>query len=66
MQVNVQIYSGALYVEADKCSKELGIRARGGFFENDQDFMSAVMEGAFNKVLIVSGGSSQSRGGLSA
>lgn len=51
--VNVQVYSVALYTEADKCAKELGIRARGGFFENDGDFCSALMDGAFQKVFTI-------------
>ncbi len=49
--VNVKVYSAALYVEADKCAKELGVRARGGFFANDDDFCTAILDGAFNKVL---------------
>lgn len=49
----LQVYSAALYVEADRCSKELGVRYRGGFFENDGDYCSALMDGAFNKALIV-------------
>lgn len=48
------VYSAALYVEADRCAKELGIRQRGGFFENDDDFCSAILDGAFSKALLVS------------
>ena len=43
----------ALFVEADKCAKELGVRARGGFFERDEDFCTAIMDGAFQKVIAV-------------
>jgi hypothetical protein len=43
----------AVYVEAERCSKELGIRARGGFFENDGDFCAALLDGAFGKALVV-------------
>lgn len=47
----VQLYSIALYVEADKATNELNIRDRGGFFENDDDYCCAIVDGAFNKVL---------------
>lgn len=48
---NVNVYSVALFVEAEKCARELGIRYRGGFFETDQDYCDALVDGAFNKVL---------------
>ncbi|KIY97814.1 chalcone-flavanone isomerase [Monoraphidium neglectum] len=48
----VRVYSVAVYVEAERCSKELGIRARGGFFENDGDFCAALLDGAFGKALV--------------
>ncbi|PNH03324.1 hypothetical protein TSOC_010632 [Tetrabaena socialis] len=48
---NVQIYSIAAYVEADRAAKELGVRERGGFFETDDDYCSALLDGAFNKVI---------------
>lgn len=51
MLFNVNIYSVALFVEAEKCARELGIRYRGGFFESDQDFCDAITDGAFTKVL---------------
>eukprot|EP00955_Chlamydomonas_euryale_P086385 364208-Chlamydomonas_euryale.AAC.40 len=54
----------ALYVEASKCAKELGIRQRGGFFENDADFCQAVLDGAFHKVLIVSVTDAVANGGV--
>lgn len=41
----------ALYVEAELAAKELGVRDRGGFFENDDDFCSALVDGGFHKVL---------------
>ena len=50
----MQVYSVALYVEAEKAAKELGVRARGGFFESDGDFCQAIVDGAFSKVLRVS------------
>jgi hypothetical protein len=58
-----QIYSGALYVEEDKCAKELGVRARGGFFANDADFCTAMLDAACHKVLIVSARQGAGRGG---
>lgn len=39
--------------QADRCAKELGVRERGGFFEKDGDFCDAIVDGAFNKVLLV-------------
>jgi hypothetical protein len=51
------VYSVAAYVEADKAAKELGVRERGGFFETDGDFCDALLDGAFHKALLVSGGS---------
>jgi len=50
----LQLYSVALYVEGELAAKELGIRYRGGFFENDDDYCSALVDGAFEKVLVVS------------
>lgn len=51
----VQIYAVALYVEALKAARELGIRDRGGFFKDapDEDFTTAVIDGAFDKLLQV-------------
>lgn len=51
--VTVKVYSAALYVEAERCAKELGIRYRGGFFESDDDYCQAMLDGAFNKALVV-------------
>ncbi len=51
--MRAQVYSVAAYVEADRCAKELGVRSRGGFFESDDDFTSALLDGAFNKALLV-------------
>jgi hypothetical protein len=48
-----QVYAVALYVEGEPAAKELGIRDRGGFFETDDDFCSALTDGAFNKTLVV-------------
>jgi hypothetical protein len=51
--VKVQVYSVALYAEADKAAKELGVRARGGFFSNDNDYCQALLDGAFSKALMI-------------
>jgi hypothetical protein len=56
-----QVYSVALYVEAVKAAKELGVRSRGGFFESDADYCQAIVDGAFAKVLRVSSGEQQGR-----
>eukprot|EP00775_Hariotina_reticulata_P012788 gene12788-12916_t len=50
--VKVQVYTVALYVEAELAAKELGIRYRGGFFENDDDFCQALVDGAFAKTMV--------------
>ncbi len=31
-----QVYAIALYVEAERAAKELGVRKRGGFFDDDR------------------------------
>lgn len=49
----LQVYVAALYVEAERCAHELGVRYRGGFFANDDDYTSALLDGAFNKVMLV-------------
>ena len=51
----MQIYAVALYVEALKAARELGIRDRGGFFKDapDEDFTTAIVDGAFDKLLQV-------------
>lgn len=49
-----QVYAVALYVEGETAAKELGIRYRGGFFETDDDYCSALVDGAFSKTLVVS------------
>jgi len=43
------VYAITAYVEAEKAAKELGVRYRGGFFETEQDFCDAIMDGAFGK-----------------
>eukprot|EP00191_Tetraselmis_sp_GSL018_P003071 CAMPEP_0177600390 /NCGR_PEP_ID=MMETSP0419_2-20121207/13595_1 /TAXON_ID=582737 /ORGANISM="Tetraselmis sp., Strain GSL018" /LENGTH=292 /DNA_ID=CAMNT_0019093375 /DNA_START=77 /DNA_END=955 /DNA_ORIENTATION=- len=48
---NVNVYSLTCYVEAAKAAKELGVRYRGGFFETEQDFCDAIMDGAFVKAI---------------
>jgi hypothetical protein len=49
--INVKVYAIAFYVEAEKAARELGVRDRGGFFESDDDYCSALVDGGFNKVL---------------
>lgn len=51
-----QVYSVAAYVEADRAAKELGLRQRGGFFDTDDDYGQAIIDGAFNKALVVGAG----------
>ena len=51
--LGVNVYAVALYVEAEKAARELGIRDRGGFFDNDDDFCSALVDGAFGKALVI-------------
>lgn len=50
--VGVPVYSVAVYVEGDRSAKELGIRARGGFFASDDDYCTALLDGAFGKALV--------------
>ena len=51
----MKVYAVALYVEAEKAARELGVRSRGGFFDDastsDADFCSALAEGSFVKAL---------------
>lgn len=49
--IGVKVYAVALYVEAELAAKELGVRDRGGFFETDDDYCSAITDGAFLKAL---------------
>lgn len=49
--IGVSVYAVALYVEAQLAAKELGVRNRGGFFETDDDYCSALTDGAFVKAL---------------
>lgn len=49
--ISVKVYAVALYVEAAKAARELGVRARGGFFETDDDYCSALVDGGFDKAL---------------
>ena len=35
-QLACQVYAVALYVEAERAAKELGVRKRGGFFDDDR------------------------------
>eukprot|EP00193_Tetraselmis_chui_P016742 CAMPEP_0177790452 /NCGR_PEP_ID=MMETSP0491_2-20121128/23362_1 /TAXON_ID=63592 /ORGANISM="Tetraselmis chuii, Strain PLY429" /LENGTH=301 /DNA_ID=CAMNT_0019312527 /DNA_START=135 /DNA_END=1040 /DNA_ORIENTATION=+ len=48
---NVNVYALTVYVEAQKAAHELGVRYRGGFFETEQDFCDAIMDGAFGKAI---------------
>ena len=34
---DMQVYAIALYVEAERAAKELGVRQRGGFFDDNVD-----------------------------
>jgi hypothetical protein len=52
-QPQIKVYSVAVYVEGERAAKELGIRSRGGFFENDGDYCAALLDGAFGKALVV-------------
>ena len=51
----MQVYAVTLYVEAERAAKELGIRSRGGFFDDAavDDYALALSDGAFAKVLQV-------------
>lgn len=49
--IGVKVYAIALYVEAELAARELGVRDRGGFFETDDDFCTALVDGAFIKCL---------------
>mmetsp|Transcript_16883 Transcript_16883/g.43266 ORF Transcript_16883/g.43266 Transcript_16883/m.43266 type:complete len:308 (+) Transcript_16883:163-1086(+) len=48
---NVNVYALTVYVEAEKAAHELGVRYRGGFFETEQDFCDAILDGAFGKAI---------------
>jgi hypothetical protein len=50
---NAKVYSLTIYVDGGRCAKELGIRSRGGFFQSDDDFSEALLDGAFDKALVV-------------
>ncbi|KAL4515633.1 hypothetical protein Ndes2437B_g07062 [Nannochloris sp. 'desiccata'] len=49
--LGVKVYAVALFVEAAKAAHEMGVRARGGFFETDDDYCSALVDGGFIKCL---------------
>mmetsp|Transcript_255 Transcript_255/g.410 ORF Transcript_255/g.410 Transcript_255/m.410 type:complete len:275 (-) Transcript_255:986-1810(-) len=51
--LKVKVYSCALYLEAAKCAKELGVRQRGGFFATDDDYMTALTDAAAHKTLLI-------------
>lgn len=53
--VGVKVYAIALYVEAERAAKELGVRQRGGFFDDnkDADYALAIVDGAFTKTLVI-------------
>lgn len=53
--VGVKVYAIALYVEAERTAKELGVRQRGGFFDDnvDADYALAIVDGAFTKTLVI-------------
>lgn len=51
--LGVKVYAVALYVEAERAAKELGVRKRGGFFDDNrnEDYALALVDGAFAKAL---------------
>ncbi|WPT11301.1 Fatty-acid-binding protein 3 [Picochlorum sp. SENEW3] len=49
--VGVKLYAIALSVEAQLAAKELGVRDRGNFFETDDDYCCALVDGALIKSL---------------
>ncbi|PSC74267.1 chalcone-flavanone isomerase [Micractinium conductrix] len=49
--IGVKVYAVALYVEAEKMARELGVRNRGGFFEGDDDYCQALIDGGCVKAL---------------
>lgn len=51
--VGVKVYAVAMYVEAEAAGRELGVRHRGGFFQDNSndDYVLALTDGAFNKLL---------------
>lgn len=49
--VGVKLYAIGLSVEAQLAAKELGVRDRGNFFETDDDYCCALVDGAFIKSL---------------
>ncbi|KAK9865812.1 hypothetical protein WJX84_006743 [Apatococcus fuscideae] len=53
--VGVKVYAITLYVEADKAARELGVRKRGGFFQDagTEEYADAIVDGAFSKLLQV-------------
>lgn len=51
--IGVKVYAVALYVEAEKAARELGVRERGGFFETDDDYAQALVDGGFLRALSV-------------
>lgn len=53
--VGVKVYAVALFVEAEPAAHELGVRHRGGFFQDnsDDDYALALTDGAFDKLIQV-------------
>ncbi|KAL4424246.1 hypothetical protein ABPG75_001547 [Micractinium tetrahymenae] len=49
--IGVKVYAVVLYVEAEKMARELGVRNRGGFFEGDDDYCQALVDGGCVKAL---------------
>jgi hypothetical protein len=50
-----QVYAVTVYVEAEKAARELGVRQRGGFFDDNrnEDYALALVDGAFIKALVI-------------
>ncbi|KAL4442719.1 hypothetical protein ABPG77_006713 [Micractinium sp. CCAP 211/92] len=49
--IGVKVYAVVLYAEAEKMARELGVRNRGGFFEGDDDYCQALVDGGCVKAL---------------
>jgi len=48
------LLGGPVCLRQSQPPRSLVIRYRGGFFDNDDDFCSALVDGAFTKTLVVS------------
>ena len=50
-----QVYAITLYVEGGRAARELGVRKRGGFFQDagTEEYADALVDGAFSKLIQV-------------